>query len=470
MNKHISKNKHVLNGITKFIKIKTSNEIKFLSCKNYKNELSRPCDLFVILFNDTKQIRDKIKLQFSNIVPLYAVFDDSYLIITKLLGKQINEWPEICTPSAIAQIYISKIGAILKTQKSSFKLLGDYRDTLHPKIWQVDAKDTKNIIPNNHGWLSVNTRLCLRFMLQTASDTFLEKGYKNSKAAKHLVIVELGSWLGSSTCEMLTSINAGSLYCFDRFQNIALTDYDFKESDPLDLFWRTVPRYETFCRNIAPYLSSNKKVYTITYDVLNSVNVLKSNGIMPDIVFIDAIKSRNKLLQYLSALFLYAPSVIVIGDDYVFPTVKDAIREFMQRNMNYAIFTTDDCYILAKDEAFKKYGIRDQTDLVDQASKFIAEQIDADYIKKIVFNLFAKKYDIVCDLLKNHDIDINIPLSEFNNNTFYTLVIIEIYSKLVKDAESVQKFILDEIDQHPEKIKNSLFLTWQDYIDHKIVF
>jgi hypothetical protein len=51
-----------------------------------------------------------------------------------------------------------------------------------------------------------------------------------------------------------------------------------------------------------------------------------------------------------------------------------------------------------------------------------------------------------------------------------TIVIIEIYSKKEKGAEKVKNFILKNIDAHPKKIQNALFLTWQDYIDETIIF
>jgi hypothetical protein len=314
-------NKYARDNMSKFVKITGKLNILYGTCQNYKSLYNKNWDLFILLFNDTPKIRKEIESKINNLIPLYPIFDDSYLIITKLIGSQIYELADKCEPAHIARLYIREMGAILKTPKSKFKLLLDYSGVKYPKLELISKDSTKFIEPNVHGWLSPNTRYCLKYTIQLFK--------------KLINIVELGSWLGSSTCEIIESAKECNVYCFDHFQNVALTDYKFEKKEPLDKFWLTVPRYETFCKNISPYLTPNKKVYSVKYDVFKSISVLRYHYIMPHIVFIDAIKNKDKLLKFLQDIFQYAPNTIIVGDDYIIKSVQEAVAIFMKKYSHF---------------------------------------------------------------------------------------------------------------------------------------
>lgn len=458
-NGKIEKKTYARDGIAKFVKTKAKNKFIFRTCANFTNVFDQPWDLFVLIFDEKDGLRAQLEKQFGNLIPLYAVFDDSYCVISRIVSRQIYELVNKCTPSDMSSLYLKEMGAILKTSNSRFKLNYEYRGVVYPKLQEVVSEDSRHILPNNHGWLSINTYLCLKFIFKEISGKH-----------KNLTIVELGSWLGLSTCVILREIKSGSLYCFDHFQNVALTDYDFSKEQLLDKFWMTVPRYETFCRNISPYLSKNKHVYTIKYDVRKSISILKYNFITPHIIFIDAIKARDTLVNFLQNVFRFAPNTVVLGDDYIFQSVQNAVSQFMTGKHNYYLFTTNDCYILGQNTVMQNYGFINQDTLKTKAHIYIKQSIQDDPMLDAIDNLYKHKYDAVCKVLEKKNIDINKPISEFNNSTFYTLVIIEIYSHGKKNADIVRKYILDNIDAHPKKIKNALFLTWQDYVDEKIIF
>ncbi len=116
----IEKNKYANNEIAKFVKTKRKNRFIFALCANFSNVFHQPWDLFVLLFDDTKQVRADIEKKFANLIPLYAVFDDSYLIISKLASRQIYELVDTCTPNDISRLYIKEMGAVLKTPHSKF--------------------------------------------------------------------------------------------------------------------------------------------------------------------------------------------------------------------------------------------------------------------------------------------------------------------------------------------------------------
>ena len=322
---------------------------------------------------------------------------------------------------------------------------------------------------------SLNTKYCIHYTF----DHLINKS---------AVIIELGSWLGASTIELLKkSKENSSVYCFDKFQNIMLSDYTFNKKHPLDKFWFTTPRYEVFCRNIKNYMK-NKKVYTIKDDVNTSIELLKKHKIYPDIVFIDAIKHTNALCAYIKKLYVYNSNVIVIGDDYVFDSVKNAVK-ILVKELNVHCLYTNDCYIMySKINHSTSYTINhstsytinhstsytiNPTDLNIDLEQYINKKIKSNYVIYLVDLLFKKEYTTITSLIKQKIPNINAPIYEFCNNTFYTLIIIEIYSKKINEAQ----LVLNELNQlmaanniKARPIKNALGLTYKDYMRTYISF
>ena len=454
-NRYFEKCKYAVDILSKFSKNPKPNKFKFASCINFNNLFSDDWDLFVMLFRDTAAIRNSIKKKFNKLIPLYAVFDTDYLIVSRLVGMQIYELSAACTFRDIGDLYLKEMGAVLASKNITFPRL--YKGVKFPILQEISKKGTQFIEPNNHGWLSTNTRLCLENTIKIVK-------------SDNLVVVELGSWLGQSACVILQTMKSGQLYCFDHFQNVAATDYSFKEPHPLDKFWLTVPRYETFCRNVAPFLKSSVRAYTVKYDVVKSVHIMRMYFIKPDIVFIDAIKNTHILMTYLTDLFKFSSLCIVVGDDYVFDSVKEAVAQFTKIHKNYYLTTTADCYILGAAAAFNHFGIASEAALRSNFSKYISSEIKHDPIAGAVEALYQHDHLKCTALLKAHKIDINSKLQLFNDNTFYTLVVIQVVIQKSKSAMEVQKYILKNIDSAPKKVQNALFLTWQDYIDRLIRF
>lgn len=441
-------NKYAMGSISKFTTADRPNKFTFAKCMNFDKLFEKDWDLFVLLFRDTEAVRSAIKQRYKRIIPLYAVVNSDYLIISKLVSQQIYELAPKCTPEDIGDLYLKEMGAVLLVPSIASKvckLPRTYKGIKYPKVQEVLKDGIRSIAPNNHGWLSTNTRLCLEYVI-------------GSIKCSSPVVVELGSWLGQSALVILKAMKKGNLYCFDHFQNVAATDYNFKEPHPLDQFWLTVPRYETFCANIAPLLKPFSKeslrAFTIKYDVLKSISVMRFNFITPEVVFIDAIKSTSRLLTYLEDLFRFNPSVTVVGDDYVFDSVKVAVAKFT-KSRKLSLFTTDDAYVLS---SAPLPGIK----------KYIESEIIKNPVVHAVNCLHKRDHEMCIRMLNKIDINKRLPL--FSDNTFYTLVIIQVVTQKSQSASIVKNYILQNIDPAPKKLANSLFVTWQDYVDWNIVF
>ena len=435
---------YLVNGVLKYGYNQSNNIIIYSTCSTGYHSFDSQWNIYVLVFNPKKmtQIKKYVNHHYKTLLPLFCVVCADYLLITKAVSKQVYEMATECTPFAMGGTYIKEMGGVLI--EPNVKVDATYKGAKFPLIYEVKPQDYTHITPNVHGWLSLNTEYILRYVISNHKNTQLN-------------VVELGAWLGRSTVEMLKAAGSSksiNIYSFDKYQNICETDYKFDKPSPLDKFWFTVPRYETFCRNVSDHIDENRHVYTIKYDVNDSIEMLRKNFIMPDIVFLDAIKSAKKLDIYLTAIFKYAPKIVFVGDDYIIETVKEGVRQFHSRNKHLHLFTTADCYILsaAPIEA-------------NRIDAYIKKELQDNYIENLVYNLFACKYSDVINMLKKKAIDVNQQIDFCNNNTFYTLVVIEIYSKKNKEAIALQKYILQNIDPAPKKIENSLFLTYKDYIN-----
>jgi hypothetical protein len=416
----ITTSKANTNTVIPFLKNTKSLVVKKLKKAN-KNNLSGNWDICIIGDGEVP-----------NKFPMYPIYGrknkmdekepKDYVIFTKAMLGQMNLTD--FSPAGIAEAGLLYLGGVITDLKIKANL-----GVSKSVISRMFPKDFRYFKPNNHGWLSSNTKYSLRYILQ-----LIKKSHKN------ICVVELGSWLGQSTIEILKNLKGDTLYCFDKFQNILLSDYDFSTSSPLDKFWYEVPRFETFGRNISPFIKNNK-VYAVKHDVNYFFDFVKK----PDFVFIDAIKSEHKLYKMLKHIFSNT-NAIVVGDDYVFQSVRNASSK-VASELGLWFYNNTDCYIMSK----KDFG---------DPKKFI-EKSKQKY-ERFYERLLKKQFSNILD-----GIDINHIMEFYNNNTCFTAIVIEVYSKGEKEAIPLME---EAKKMNPKAVPNSLFLTYRDYIENKIVF
>lgn len=163
-----------------------------------------------------------------------------------------------------------------------------------------------------HGWYTRGTRMVLEGCIQH---------YKPK------VVVELGVWYGKSTVGMFqASTHKLKYYGFDFFSSTA-TQPDYVTMSPMDKLFVSHSRLETAVANVAPY-SKKHDIHFLIHDVTDSINVMKRLNVVPDLVFIDAIKNTQDLVKTVNEYRAYNPDIIVVGDDYMVPAVKKAVTHF----------------------------------------------------------------------------------------------------------------------------------------------
>jgi hypothetical protein len=282
------------------------------------------------------------------------------------------------------------------------------------------------------------------------------KGVKNYK---YNTVIELGSWFGKSTCFLLKNMKKKTnLYCFDKFQNVANSTYSFDSKSLIDSFYFTTPRFETFCRNISPFISKNKECFTIKYDVNKFIKILNNSFIIPDIIFIDAIKKKDILLKILNQIFENYKFVIVVGDDYVFESVKETVQNFIYKNNSIQFYITSESYLLTY-QPINQNKIREFID-----NNYSFDKKNEMYLYELILSKLSNNDSFpIISILQSNKIDINKIIE--HDNTLYNYIIISIYQQ----DKTKLLYLKEYIDKNykPQKIKNILGLDYEDYIKEK---
>lgn len=143
---------------------------------------------------------------------------------------------------------------------------------------------------------------------------------------KHNVkcVIEVGSWLGSSTRAIATFLpDDGVVYAVDHWKGSAEHQVRHKKKIPT--------LYEQFLSNII-HADLTHKIIPIR---MNSVDAAKQLDIVPDLIYLDASHDEESVYQDLVAWWPFVKGHgILCGDDYQYPGggVGKAVRRFAQEH------------------------------------------------------------------------------------------------------------------------------------------
>ena len=270
-----------------------------------------------------------------------AFYNQGFDLIKNKLDSQYNNEPtkQILFINYLSYI-INKIGGIITDKNIDYINTFINDNSIYILEWNKRPIYMYNIKPYmlnpnlliNCGWYIEGTR-------QALEGAILH--YKPK------TIVELGVYLAKSTCAILqcsakNNINI-NYYGFDLFTHIA-TQRDHCVNNPINKFFFNYPKLETAISNVAQYADNNNINY-VNYDVHKSLDFLKERNIMPDLLYIDAIKNPTELKHLIKAYLSYNPKIIIVGDDLTAnPRILDAIYNFNPRvflNHAYVIANYD---------------------------------------------------------------------------------------------------------------------------------
>jgi hypothetical protein len=183
-----------------------------------------------------------------------------------------------------------------------------------------------NVPPDSHGWFDVGNAAVLSSILN-----------ENIKT-----VVELGSWLGSSTRYILNKAPNANVIAIDHWSN-DLKDYGNggstdASSDPG--IEKIYTLWETFLVNCWDY---RNRLYPVRAYTQEGLNILKGFDIKADIVYIDASHSYEDVLADITLSREIWPNAQIIGDDYVWDSVRKAVHEYADKN-GFDVFSNQNCW------------------------------------------------------------------------------------------------------------------------------
>lgn len=161
--------------------------------------------------------------------------------------------------------------------------------------------------------------------------------YVNSKQIKRLIeernvkiIVEVGSWLGSSTMHFATTLpKGGKVYAVDHWLGS-------KEEQTEEYSVLLKDLYRQFLSNII-HRGLVSKVIPIR---MESLEASRSLNVIPDLVYLDASPDTASVYNDLKAWFPFVKGHgVICGDDWTCESVKEAARKFADEHhfkINYS--------------------------------------------------------------------------------------------------------------------------------------
>ncbi len=134
-------------------------------------------------------------------------------------------------------------------------------------------------------------------------------------------VVEVGSWLGKSTCHIASQLgHGGRVYAIDHWLG-SVEHQDYENLPTL---------YDQFLSNVI-HAGLTHRIIPLRMDSLQGAGYLKHVPV--DLVYLDAAHDKESVLKDLEAWFPYVKGHgVLCGDDWGWKSVEEAVREFAQKN------------------------------------------------------------------------------------------------------------------------------------------
>lgn len=137
------------------------------------------------------------------------------------------------------------------------------------------------------------------------------------------VVVELGAWLGLSTRFMLERAPNATVISIDTWAG-SPEHFDDEE-------WREMlpTLYEAF---LSLNWEHRERIVPLRRSSVEGLAVVAAHGVDPDVIYVDACHEYEAVLEDLETSYRLFPRAEIVGDDYDWLGVRQAIDQFSARH------------------------------------------------------------------------------------------------------------------------------------------
>jgi hypothetical protein len=291
---------------------------------------------------------------------------------------------------------------------------------------------------SSHGWLSSGTKSTL---------------YAISNLYELKTIFEFGTWYGNSSAYIKKHNPLSHLVCIDYFQSIIESDYTIRGIG-IDKFYIKYPRLQSVYKKMQKY----SNVELIKGDALVGYDYLLKQNIIPDMIFIDFIKNRKILYNFLYRISADYKNTIIIGDDFVSKEVVLGVNDFMKKNQSkYMLIKNDNSYILVPIEIYKNQIEATMNQKNDEYNRKANSDLYYQCSMEIKSGNFKKAMNMVLD----NKLDLNLKNKYIpNEGTLYHIFGYYLRSHEKKD---IYLSILNDITL-PKDVLNNYEFSFKDIL------
>jgi len=137
------------------------------------------------------------------------------------------------------------------------------------------------------------------------------------------IVVEVGSWLGSSARFILKHVPVAKIVCIDHW----LGSREHWESEAEYILEQIPTLYETFLVNL---WDDRSRVVPLRTDSVHGLREIHRAGIKPDLIYIDATHDYPNVLEDVKTALDLFPGSTICGDDWHYEGVRQAVGELAQ--------------------------------------------------------------------------------------------------------------------------------------------
>eukprot|EP01038_Epipyxis_sp_PR26KG_P009207 gene9207-12417_t len=182
---------------------------------------------------------------------------------------------------------------------------------------------------NLHGWFRPGNKETLELLLNT----------------EQKIVVELGSWLGASTVNILQYASNAIIFAVDIWSNqYFLNDDHYDKNDPaFKNILDSVSIYDQFLNNTQNYKwqsindRESRGLIPMRMESSEALTILRDLKIEPDLIYIDASHHYDFVVSDISTCIEFFPNAILVGDDWDNTDVRKAVKD-VAKKFNKEIF------------------------------------------------------------------------------------------------------------------------------------